>query len=325
MKTENFKVGIVGLGPVGMILAVHFKNAGCEVAICDTDKRKLNLIKNEGIELVRKINKSVNLKHIYSSVPELLEHKFDVLVSAVKAYHIDSVLEQIEEANQDLYLLCAQNGIDIGMKYTNHFEDSRIFRMIVNFAGSLKAPNIVDVTFFNPPNYIGSIDDSNEEMAKKMANILSSQNLETKCVNSFKITEEAWIKTILNAALSPLCAISKHTMKEAMLNPHTFEIAEQIIIEAMQVAEAEDIKFEQNFVKLCIRYLKKAGNHFPSLAVDLLNKRETEIDYMNGKFVEYGRKHYIRTPINLVLTNLVKAVTQKNLLENHSKDTYLEE
>jgi len=325
MKTENYKVGIVGLGPIGLTLAVHFKNTGCEVAVCDIDKKKLNIIRNEGIELVGKIKKSAYLKHIYSSIPELLEHKFDILISAVKAYHVDSVLNQIEAAHQDLYLLIAQNGIDIKVKYTSHFADFRIFRMIVNFAGNLHAQNVVNVTFFNPPNYIGSINDSSEDMAKYLADILTSQNLETKCVNSFKVAEEAWIKTILNAALSPLCAISRHTMKEAMSNPDTLEIVEQIIVEAMEVAKKEDIIFQQNFVKLCLRYLNSAGNHFPSLAVDLINKRETEIDYMNGKIVEYGRKHYIKTPINLVFTNLVKAVTQKNLLDNHTKNKYKEE
>lgn len=325
MKTEKFKVGIVGLGPIGLTLAVHFKNAGCEVTVCDIDKKKLNLIRNEGIELVGKIKKSAYLKHIYSSIPELLEHKFDILISAVKAYHVDSVLNQIEAAHQDLYLLIAQNGIDIKVKYTSHFADSRIFRMIVNFAGNLHAPNVVNITFFNPPNYLGSINDSSEDMAKYLADILTSQNLETKCVNSFIVAEEAWIKTILNAALSPLCAISRHTMKEAMSNPDTLEIVEQIIVEAMEVAKKEDIIFQQNFVKLCLRYLNSAGNHFPSLAVDLINKRETEIDYMNGKIVEYGRKHYIKTPINLVFTNLVKAVTQKNLLDNHTKNKYKEE
>ena len=33
---------------------------------------------------------------------------------------------------------------------------------------------------------------------------------------------------------------------------------------------------------------------------------------MNGKIVEYGKKHYIRTPLNLTFTNLVKAISHKN-------------
>jgi len=106
--------------------------------------------------------------------------------------------------------------------------------------------------------------------------------------------------------------LSRLTMKEAMENPDTLEIVEHLIYEAADVAKAEEIKLPENFVKLCIRYLGSAGNHFPSLAVDLMNNRDTEIDYMNGKIVDYGRKHYIRTPLNLTLTNLVKAITHKN-------------
>ncbi|RLD54078.1 MAG: hypothetical protein DRJ05_15345, partial [Bacteroidetes bacterium] len=269
--------------------------------------------------LVGKINKSVYLKHIYSSIPELIDHKCDILISAVKAYHVDSVLNQIDETNNGLKLLIAQNGIDIRDKYLNHFDDSEIFGMIVNFAGNLNAPNVVNVTFFNPPNYIASIDDSKKDMATYLAEKLSSQNLETKCVNSYKIAKEAWAKTILNAALSPLCALSGQTMKEAMSNLGTLEIAEQVIIEAIQVAKAEGFIFGQNFVKTCLIYLKNAGDHFPSLAVDLINKRDTEIDYMNGEIVGYGRRHCIKTPVNLVFANLVKAVSQKNLSGNHSK------
>jgi predicted CoA-substrate-specific enzyme activase len=63
-----------------------------------------------------------------------------------------------------------------------------------------------------------------------------------------------------------------------------------------------------------MRYLKAAGDHFPSLAIDIINNRQTEIDYFNGKIVEYGRKHYVKTSLNLAFTNMVKAMTNKSIL-----------
>jgi len=63
-----------------------------------------------------------------------------------------------------------------------------------------------------------------------------------------------------------------------------------------------------------MRYLKKGGNHFPSLAGDVINNRMTEIDYFNGKIVEFGKKHYIRTSLNLAFTNMVKAMTNKSIV-----------
>ncbi|OGU60499.1 MAG: hypothetical protein A2X64_08550 [Ignavibacteria bacterium GWF2_33_9] len=313
MESEKYRIGIIGLGPIGQTLAVHFKEAGCDVAITDLDREKLNLIRKQGIELVGKIEKKSFFKYVYYSIQEMLEHDIDILISAVKAYHVDSILKQIETYNQkELFLLSAQNGIDIRKKYTSHFSESRIFRMVVNFAGNLQAPNTVFENFFVPPNYVASVNDSQTEIAEWIARTLTSVNLETRTVDSFVVADKIWEKTILNAALSPICAISRLTMKEAMDNPDTLEIVEQILYECVAVAKTEEIKLPENFVKLGIRYLSQAGNHMPSLGVDLINKSPTEIDYMNGKIVEYGRKHYIKTPLNLTLTNLVKAIQCKN-------------
>lgn len=313
MENKNYKIGIIGLGPIGQTLAVHFKHAGCEVAITDLDRDKLGLIMKEGIEIVNRLEKKSFFKHVYYSLEEMLEHDFDILISAVKDYHVDKIVKVIKEnLAKDVFLLSAQNGIDVRKKYLAHFPNSSILRMVVNFAGNLQAPNVTAISFFNPPNYIGSMDDSQEELAKWVAATLTSVDLKTEQANSFTIIDKIWEKTILNAALSPLCAISRLTMKEAMNNGDTLEIIEQILYEAVQVANAEEIKLPDNFIKLAIRYLSNAGNHMPSLAVDLINKRETEIDFMNGKIVDYGRKHYIKTPINLVLTNLVNAISCKN-------------
>ena len=313
MNKKKLRFGIIGLGPVGQTLAVHLKDAGCEVAVTDIDIDKLTLIRKSGIELVDKIEKQVYLKHVYGSIQELFEHDFDVLITAVKDYNVESIIEQLRLCEKkDVFLLIAQNGIGIRKKYLTFFEEPKIFRMVVNFAGILHAPNVTAVSFFNPPNFVASVDDSHPEIAAQISQLFSNVGLLTENVSSFEVSNKIWEKTILNAALSPLCAISNLTMKEAMDHPDTLEIVEQIIYEAVEVAKAEEIKLPDNFVKLAIRYLKNAGNHMPSLAVDLINKRETEIDFMNGKIVEYGRKHYIKTPLNLTFTNLVRSITYRN-------------
>ena len=229
MDPEKYKIGIIGLGPVGLVLAAHLQEAGCEIHICDVEKKKINLIRSNGIELSGKIEKSTFFKRVYSSLSELLDQEIDILISAVKAYHVDSVLDQIkEQVHGNLFLLSAQNGIDIREKYTSHFDESQILRMVVNFAGNLHSPNVVNVTFFNPPNYIASVDDSRTDVAEWLSETLTSANLETLTKDSFVIADKIWEKTILNAALSPLCAIARLTMKEAMDHPDTLEIIEQI-------------------------------------------------------------------------------------------------
>lgn len=307
------RVAVVGLGPVGLILAMHLKEAGCTVAVCDSDKVKVNMIRREGIKLEGAIQKQAFIDTIYTDIHDVREFNPAIIFVCIKGYSTPAFVEQIVSMNLDSQLfVSAQNGIDVEQIFASGISESKTLRMVINFAGNLVSPNVVKVTFFNPPNYIASLDDSKIEAARQISTWFNSINLTTKALTSFEMLKQIWEKTILNSSLSALCGIGKLTIKEAMNMPDTVEIIEQVIEEAVEVAEAEKIKFEDEFIRKCLRYLKKAGDHFPSLAVDLINNRPTEIDFMNGKIVEYGRKHYIRTPINLAFTNMVKAMTVRS-------------
>lgn len=316
-EKKNIPVGIIGLGPVGMILAAYLQEAGCDVLICDNDRIKINQIKNEGIKLENVIEKKTKFEKIFSSTTELLQQNPDFVFVALKSYQVESILKEIPESNTSVFI-SAQNGIDVENIVSEKLGESRTLRMVINFAGNLSASNTVKVTFFNPPNYIACLDDSKKKYADEIVELLNSVNLQTKSISSFELTKCAWEKTILNSSLSALCGIGRFTMAEAMAFPDTQELVEQLIEEAVEVAEGEKIHFPDDFIRNCLKYLKKGGNHYPSLAGDLMNNRQTEIDYMNGKIVEYGRKHYIRTPLNLSMVNMVKAMTQKNLLTQYS-------
>jgi len=326
-KINKRRIGIVGLGPVGMILAVHLKQAGCDVVVYDKNKIKINKIRKEGIKLEGVLNLSDYFENICSDFSDFRKHNVDLIICSVKTHQMASVIPEArdffeslsEKERKDFRVISAQNGIDVEHILYDVFGESNTLRMVINFAGNLNAPNVVKVTFFNPPNYIASVDDSSAEIALELADLLNSVNLETKAIDSFELLKRVWEKTILNASLSALCGIGKFTIKEAMDFPDTMEIVEQVIEEGVEVAESEKIIFEDNFIRKCLRYLKKAGNHFPSLAGDLINNRVTEIDYFNGKIVEYGRKHYIKTPLNLAFTNMVRAITDKNFLAQLSE------
>ncbi|MCP4457075.1 MAG: 2-dehydropantoate 2-reductase [Cytophagales bacterium] len=314
MAAKPIKIGIVGLGPVGSILADRFQNAGCDVSLCIRDVVQANKIKDEGIVLTNVIESESKFKNIYSSISDMAEQELDFLIFAMKAYHIQGAMEEAAELNSDkLTVVSAQNGIDVEQLLVPTFGESKILRMIINYAGGMVEPNTVKATFFTPPNYLGSIDDSKAKEAEQFAEILNGADLATKAVDSFEILKRSWEKTILNAALSALCGVGRLTMAEAMNDPDTLELVEQMISEAVSVAETEKIRFPDGFIRQCMRYLKKGGDHFPSLALDLIEGRQTEVDYFNGKIVEYGRKHYVRTSLNLSFYNMVKAMSNKNI------------
>ena len=282
------RIAVIGQGPVGQILAVHLQEAArnlgdqsLEVLICDSDKARMHLIQKEGIELAGAISKKATFEHLFTSVRDLLPFHPDVIVFSVKAYHLAGLIRDMGDfPRQGVLYISAQNGLDTELEA---FGESNTFRMVVNYAGNHRAPNVIGVSFFNPPNYVASIDDSQPEQARWWADLLTSVKLDTMAVDSFEILRRVWEKTILNSSLSALCGVSQMNMKEVMALPDMVDIIEQVIMESIAVATAENIHFEVNFIRHCLRYLRKSGSHFPSLAVDLMNKRPTEIDYLNGK------------------------------------------
>jgi len=181
--------------------------------------------------------------------------------------------------------------------------------MVVNFAGNMADDNTVHVSFFNPPNYVASITDAGNDMAKRVADLLNSVKLETEIPTD--IQDYVWAKAILNASLSAICAVTRRTMKEVMDFPDTLALVEGIIDESVRIAEMERIELGNKFRRFSIRYLKNAGHHRPSMLVDLENGDPTEIDDLNGRILQYGRKHCLPTPFNQSVTALV------HLLEKH--------
>lgn len=314
-KKDKIKIGVIGLGPVGMILAVKLQEAGCEVALCEVNETKAEKIKNEGLILENVIEQKAQFSQVYTSIADLAPFDADYLIFSLKTTHTPAAVNQALELNTEkLTVISAQNGIDTEQLLADGFGESKTLRLVVNFAGNTIAPNLTKVTFFTPPNYLGSVNDARTAKAKQLADLLTSVNLDTKAIDSFELLKRTWEKTLLNSSLSALCGVSRLTMAEAMADKDTVELIEQVIAEGIEVAEAEKIKFPDDFLRQCMRYLKKGGDHFPSLAVDLINNRPTEIDYFNGKIVEYGRKHYIRTSLNLAFANMVKAMTNKNII-----------
>ena len=185
------KIGIIGMGPVGMILAVKLKEAGWDVSICVRNKIKLNSIKTRGIKLEGVYNSSTHFDKLYGSVDEMTDQDFDYLVFALKSYQISYAAQQAKKINsKKLTVVSAQNGIDVEELLIPEFGAPKVVRMIVNYAGNLSALNVVNVTFFNPPNYIGSIDDNKLEEANILADALNRSKYDNQLCRLIRNSEE---------------------------------------------------------------------------------------------------------------------------------------
>ena len=305
--SKNQAFGIVGVGPVGSILAGHLAKHGRKVVLVDILKDHLDTIKAKGLTVSGFAQFNVKISDICYTIPELAKHKVEAVFIAVKASILPRILKELKSAvAPGTYVISFQNGLDTELPIAKEFGDARTLRCVVNYAGNMKGDGHVDMTFFNKPNYIGAVSSASDEYARGLADILTSVDLETKFTDT--IRKYTWEKTILNAGMLALCAVTKQTMKDAFDFEPTHQLVEGLVKEGIEVAKADGYDYGPDFLGFCMNYFGKAGRHKPSMLVDLENQRSTEIDFINGRIVEYGGKFGIPTPYNLTVTSIVKAL-----------------
>lgn len=304
---DKYKFGIIGVGPVGGIMAAHLEHAGHNVTLIDVLKPHLDEIKKNGLFITgcKELNAKFPKKNICYGINEISGKDIDTIFISVKASILQQILPLLTTViKPGTTIISLQNGLDNEDLIAEVFGKQNTLRIVVNYAGNLIENGRVRMSFFNPPNYIGTIDQRAEKKAKELAELITKIDLETTFTKDIKKYE--WEKIILNAALSPVCALTRRTMKQMMEFKHTRDLTEAILREAIEVANANGIQFKSNFLKFCMSYLDNAGHHRTSMHVDIEKRNPTEIDFINDKIVKYGEAKGIPTPYNSTIVSLIK-------------------
>ena len=307
-KPQSFAV--VGAGPVGCIVAAFLAKGGYNVTLCDVFPELLEPAVNPGIVIEGAENLQGAVARTCTNVDDLAGIRPDVIFLTVKANALPLICSAIEGFYREgMYVVSWQNGIDTEAVIAQALGARAVMRAVVNWGCSLIKPGHVHMTFHHFPHYLQELDPTSAPAAIKVAEILTNCGLPTS--HTANINSMVWRKTLLNACMNPVCAVTGLTMAQAMNDPIVFQIIESLLKEGIGVARANEIEIGWNFYPQGIEYMRKAGDHKPSMLMDIENKRRTEIEFMNGKIVEYGRQAGIETPYSKTLRALVKALEPK--------------
>ncbi|MHA2176348.1 MAG: ketopantoate reductase family protein [Candidatus Hodarchaeales archaeon] len=312
MTQVDYKVAIVGAGPSGGILGAFLSQKGIDVTLVDIWKEHIEAIAQNGLKIQGVSNLKVNfdVDHLKTSVSDLTDSTVNLIFIATKTPYLKQVVDELKEVvSEDSLIVSHQNGLHTEKVISEVFGEKRSFRNVINYAGNIVGLGKIDMTFFNPPNYVGAVSPLMNDEARKIAELMNSPEFQTSSVED--IQPSVWKKVILNSALAPVCAIAGQTMKEAMDLIDTNSLASEMIREGIAVTEAMGISFGPDFHEVCMGYLSKGGHHKPSMLIDIESKKPTEIEFLNGKIVELGKKYSIPVPFNEATAAYVRALESK--------------
>lgn len=304
------KFAVIGAGPVGCIVAAFLAKGGYEVTLCDVIPDLLDPALDRGIIIEGAENIQQKVSGTLTNIDELAAVKPDVIIITVKANALPLIASAIEGFYRDgLYVVSWQNGIDTELELSKVLGKAPVSRAVVNYGCGLVGPAHVRMPFHHPPHYIQELDPASHPAIGAIARALTNCGLQTE--HTHEILAMVWRKAVLNSCMNPVCAVTGLTMSRAMNDPIVYQTVDNLVKECLKVARANEINVGWDFYPHAMEYMGSAGDHKPSMLMDIEANRRTEIDYMNGKFVKYGERAGVPTPFNQTLWSLVKGLESK--------------
>jgi len=288
------KIFVLGAGAIGSSYGALFSRKN-DVTLIGR-KTHVEAINTKGLE----ISGDIQERFFVRAETGIKEVPSDTLILlTTKAYDSAKALTEIKNLlKNDTVILILQNGLG-NEKLVKRIlgEKIQVLRGLVTIGAEFSEPG--KITFWKGDTIL-----EQAETSKRIADLFNESGLKTRISNDFE--KELWNKLVVNCVVNPLTAILRVRDNEIVVDALK-EVRHGIINECVKVGKTEGIVFEPDLEESTDRRILQYTN-FSSMCQDLMKGKKTEIDFLNEKIVELGRKHRISTPINETLVSLVKSL-----------------
>jgi 2-dehydropantoate 2-reductase len=298
------RICIVGCGAVGSLFAAHLAKAGdAEIWAYDVWKDHTDAIRQNGLKLSGAAEFTAKV-HATSDPREL--PRCDYGIVATKAIHTRHAIEQTAHAFGDTSAVCSvQNGVGNEEILAEHVK--YVIRGTTFPAGHPIAPGHIGYDI-KGDTWIGPFEPTQTPMNKveELAGLMSRSGMNTIALPDARGAQ--WTKLIFNASTNPVGALTQLHHGAATRFAATGKLFEDLIAEGEAVARAMSIELHGDPRLMVQKGANAPGKHRASMLQDVLAKRATEIDFMNGAIVRWGDQLGVPTPLNRAMWELVKGL-----------------
>ena len=299
------RVTVVGCGAVGSLFAANLAQLeDVEVWAFDLDGEHVAAINQHGLrlsgagEVVGELRATTNADDLPPS---------DFGIVATKCMHTAAAIEATAPAFATGAVCSVQNGVGNEEAIAQRVE--RVIRGTTFPAGRIVEPGHVQWDVKGDTT-IGPFEPSPAPMAEvgRLAEACTRAGLPTEAVADARGPH--WRKLIFNAATNPIGALTGLTHGRVCEDPGLRRLVSQLVDEGKAVAAAQGIELDADPEELIDHAARPdvAYDHKASMLQDVEARRPTEIDYLNGGIVRFGREQGVLTPLNEAVTALIKGL-----------------
>lgn len=300
----------MGAGAMGGLFGGMLTRAGQDVWLIDNHKQRAEKINREGLIIeASKALESREPKQEIIRIKATTEPRevgsCDLVIIFVKAYDTEEATRNsLPLTGKKTVWLTLQNGLGNIERMGKIVGKDRVVGGITYQGATVLEAGRVRHAGCGK-TVIGEIDGKESERIKHISDIFNQAGIDTEI--SDNIEGVLWGKLLINAVINPLTAITRVRNGQLLESPFLKETMNLIVEEAIRVPLKKGIRlpYQKVFEKV-EESCQTSRDNISSMLQDILRKKRTEVDFINGAIVSEAEKIGISTPLNRALWNIVK-------------------
>jgi 2-dehydropantoate 2-reductase len=299
------KIAIVGCGAMGSVYAGLLASAGHEIWAIDRWREHVDAMRERGLRLEGISGDRTVRVHATTDAREA--GLCELVILATKAMQVAEGAESCKPLlGPDTAVLSIQNGLGGPDTAAGILGRDRVMVGVVGgFGASMKAPGHAHHNGMELVR-LGELEGLVTPRVERVAGIWRSAGFNVKCFDD--IGQLVWEKLLCNCAYSGPCGVTGLTIGEIMNDPDLSAISGQCAAEAYAVARAKGIRLGLDDPVAYVRdFGSKIPNARPSVLLDLMAGRRSEIGVINGAIPRVAAELGLDAPVNRTITALVLA------------------
>ena len=299
------KIGIVGAGAMGCVYAALMADAGNEVWAIDTWQAHVDAIAANGLRLEGASgDRTVALG---ATTDPATVGPCDLVIIATKAAQVEAAATGARSLlGPETAVLTIQNGLGSAAKVARVLGEQRVIIGVVGgFGASIKAPGHAHHNGMELVR-LGESSGAVTPRLERIAALWRGAGFTVKCFDD--IDQLVWEKLICNVCYSGTATLTGLTVGEIMTDADAWPIASGCATEAYRVARAKGVRLDFDDPVAYVRdFGAKIPGARPSMLLDHLAGRRSEIDAINGAIPPEALALGLEAPYNTLVSALVRA------------------
>lgn len=299
------KIAILGCGAMGSVYAGLLASAGHEVWAVDTWRDHVEAMRAKGLHLEGASGDRTVKVNATTTASDA--GVCDLVIIATKARDVETAARAAKPLlGPQTLVLSIQNGLGGPDVTASVLGRERVAVGVVGgFGASMRGPGHAHHNGMELVR-LGELSGPVSPRLEAVAEVWRSGGFKVKCFDD--IDQLVWEKLICNVCYSGTCAVTERTVGEVMADADAFKVASGCAAEAYAVARKRGIKLGFDDVVAYVRdFGSKIPNARPSMLLDLMAKRRSEIDAINGAIPPAAQAVGLAAPYNEVISGLVRA------------------